>query len=135
MTVIGGLIVSFDATWQLTLVMLAFLPLLIISGMMMKFQLGGQTANSDLITAGQVSFTHAYYFLEFLPSVCLFVLPSFLPSFLSSFLPFFLPSSLKCDRFFQTTEEVLSNIQTVVSLGREEAFFEKYCKDMIIPYK
>jgi hypothetical protein len=37
--------------------------------------------------------------------------------------------------FFQTADETFSNIQTVVSLGREEEFFQRYKEELVIPYK
>ncbi len=37
--------------------------------------------------------------------------------------------------FFQTADEAFSNIQTVVSLGREEEFLEKYREELVVPYK
>ena len=36
---------------------------------------------------------------------------------------------------FKVAEETLSNIHTVVSLGREEEFFERYRTAMAEPYR
>lgn len=59
-TIIGGLIVGFDASWQLTLVMIAFIPLLIGAGMVFNTFLGGGGGGGDkdgsASEAGQVSY-------------------------------------------------------------------------------
>ncbi|XP_028416784.1 multidrug resistance protein 1-like isoform X1 [Dendronephthya gigantea] len=84
-TVIGGLIVSLTASWQLALLMMAFIPLLVGSGMFMN--------------------------------------------------AFFGSSKESLSRGGNTAEETFSNIQTVVSLGREEEFYQRYQEEMIIPYR
>ena len=54
-TTVGGLIVAFSASWQITLVMIAFLPLLIIAGMGLNAFLGGGVQKVG-VSAGQVSY-------------------------------------------------------------------------------
>lgn len=54
-TTIGGLIVAFNAAWQITLVMIAFLPLLVIAGMSLNAFLGGGVQKVG-VSAGQVSY-------------------------------------------------------------------------------
>ena len=54
-TTVGGLIVAFSASWQITLVMIAFLPLLIIAGMSLNAFLGGGVQKVG-VSAGQVSY-------------------------------------------------------------------------------
>ncbi|CAB4013881.1 Multidrug resistance 1 [Paramuricea clavata] len=85
-TVIGGLLVSLTASWQLALLMMAFIPLLVGCGMFMNAFFG---ATKDSAT----------------------------------------------NRGGTTADETFSNIQTVVSLGREEEFYERYREEMIVPYK
>ena len=55
-TTVGGLIVAFSATWQITLVMIAFLPLLLIAGMSFNTFMGGGVQKAG-VSAGQVSYS------------------------------------------------------------------------------
>ena len=55
-TTIGGLVVAFSATWQITLVMIAFLPLLLIAGMSFNTFMGGGEQKAG-VSAGQVSYS------------------------------------------------------------------------------
>lgn len=59
-SVVGGLIVAFIGSWKLTLVMLAFMPMLFIGGMLANKLLTDIVRNSNgsdgISSAGQVRF-------------------------------------------------------------------------------
>ncbi|XP_046843213.1 ATP-dependent translocase ABCB1-like isoform X2 [Xenia sp. Carnegie-2017] len=90
-SVIGGLIVAFTGSWQLTLIMLGFMPLLFFAGLLTHKLSNAlrHTAQSDesIASSGQVA------------------------------------------------EETFSNILTVVSLGQERKFIQKYKATLSIPLR
>lgn len=55
MTIVGGFIVSFSASWKVSLVMLAFIPLLVLSGLAFNIFLGGGALELSQTGAGHVS--------------------------------------------------------------------------------
>ncbi|XP_028410025.1 multidrug resistance protein 1-like [Dendronephthya gigantea] len=86
-SVVGGVTVSFLYCWEISLVLTAFTPLMVISGLFYMTALGPSTRGTLEEDAGKVA------------------------------------------------EETLSNIQTVVLLGQEEKFFERYRAAMAEPYR
>lgn len=62
-SVIGSLAVSFANSWKLTLVMLAFSPIMLIAGLFMMDQLGASTRTVEEGDAGQVkNFFDVFFF-------------------------------------------------------------------------
>ena len=59
-SVVGGLIVAFTGSWKLTLVMLAFMPMLFIGGLLankLLYSVGQPSEdNGGIASSGQVSF-------------------------------------------------------------------------------
>ena len=51
-TIVSGLVVAFDASWRLTLVMIAFTPLLLVAGMAVNTFFGGGSAGEGGAAAG-----------------------------------------------------------------------------------
>ena len=70
-SVVGGLIVAFTGSWKLTLVMLAFMPMLMIGGMLANKLLVDIVKNGNssesISSAGQVRF---YTLLKTQSQVC-----------------------------------------------------------------
>lgn len=83
----GTFAVAFAATWQLTLLMLLFLPFLLLAGKLVRSFFGSETRKADDEEAGQVAM------------------------------------------------ETFANIQTVVSFGMEERFFDYYQNAMKSPFR
>lgn len=107
-----GIIISFVFSWQLTLLVLGFVPFMVVGGFLQsKLMTGfGDKDKSTMEGVGKVSINEDIG----------------LPKYANSH---------NNTAIFQIAVEAIQNIRTVAQLTKENYFYEQYCVLIEVPYK